>query len=282
MNELTKAPVVMGFGDMERLAVSIAKSGLFGMKTPEQALVLMAISQAEGRHPALAARDYDVISGRPAKKAEAMLRDFLEAGGKTQWHALSDEIADATFSHPSGGSVRIMWNMERAAKAGLGGKDNWKKFPRQMLRSRTVSEGVRTVWPMATSGMHVPEETVDFTGTTLDAEPEAPPLRAAAAATPRAPRVTEKAERTDDQWRVWLTKLRDSCATLYRRDEVVEIAGKTTVADAAATGPAWVQREIASILAENYARFGSDDGDAASEDLDDVHIVGEEKLASGD
>ena len=283
MNAITTTTTPLGYADIERLAASIAQSGLFGIKTKDQAIALMMIAHAEGRHPALAARDYDVIQGRPAKKAEAMLRDFLEAGGKAQWHALSDEIADATFSHPSGGSVRIMWDMERAAKAGLGGKDNWKKFPRQMLRSRTVSEGVRTVWPMATSGMHVPEETVDFAGTTLDAEPE-PPARAVAAATPRAPRVTAPAERTDDQWRVWLDKLRAACATVYRRAEVVEIGGRGSVSEAAATGPSWVKQEIASLLAENYARFpADDDGDAASEDdLAEVQIAGADKMAAGD
>lgn len=165
MNQL--APIV-SFGDMERLAESIAKSGLFGMKTKDQALALMAISQAEGRHPALAARDYDIIQGRSAKKAEAMLRDFLEAGGKVEWHKLDDTIADATFSHPAGGSVRITWDTKRAQMAGLHGKDMYKKYPRQMLRSRVVSEGVRTVYPAATSGMYVPEEVADFDGKTIN------------------------------------------------------------------------------------------------------------------
>ena len=285
----------IAFADMERLATAIAKSGLFGMKTQEQALVLMAISQAEGRHPALAARDYDVISGRPAKKAEAMLRDFLEAGGKAQWHALSDEIADATFSHPSGGSVRIMWNMERAAKAGLGGKDNWKKFPRQMLRSRTVSEGVRTVWPMATSGMHVPEETVDFTGTTLDAEPEAPPLRAAAAATPRADRIAEKApayEAPPSQPKQTIGQFLDSLEIAVRDCDslaaVNRINASPKVVQARQTLRNGALERLESIIASGLAAHApvtyptDDDGDAASEDMDEVQIAGAEKLAAGD
>lgn len=148
--------------DMERMAVAFAQSGLFGVKTPDQALALCLIAHAEGRHPALAARDYDIIQGRPAKKAEAMLRDFIGAGGKVEWHKLSDTEADATFSHPQGGTIRIDWDIKRAATAGLGGKDMWKKFPRQMLRSRVVSEGIRTVLPAATSGMYVPEEVQDF------------------------------------------------------------------------------------------------------------------------
>lgn len=148
--------------DIQRMAEAVAKSGLFGVKTADQALALMMISQAEGRHPALAARDYDIIQGRPAKKAEAMMRDFLDSGGKVEWHQLDDKAAVATFSHPSGGSVKIDWTMARAVAAGLGGRDMWKKFPRQMLRSRTVSEGIRTVCPMATSGLYVPEEVMDI------------------------------------------------------------------------------------------------------------------------
>ena len=148
--------------EIEKMARAVAVSGLFGIKTPEQAMALMLVAQAEGRHPALAARDYDIIQGRPAKKAEAMMRDFIESGGKVEWHKLDDTSAEATFSHPQGGSVRIDWTIERAKTAGMGGKDMWKKYPRQMLRSRTVSEGVRTVCPMATSGMYVPEEVMDF------------------------------------------------------------------------------------------------------------------------
>ena len=158
----TPAPMAFSIRDMERMALAFAQSGLFGVKTPDQALALCLIAHAEGRHPALAARDYDIIQGRPAKKAEAMLRDFIGAGGKVEWHKLDDTVADATFSHPQGGSIRIDWDMKRATVAGLGGKDMWKKFPRQMLRSRVVSEGVRTVLPAATSGMYVPEELHDM------------------------------------------------------------------------------------------------------------------------
>jgi hypothetical protein len=281
----------MAVGEMWQLAQAIAKSNLFGMKTPEQALALMSIAQAEGRHPALAARDYDIIQGRPSKKAEAMLRDFLEAGGKVEWHTLSDAVADATFTHPQTGSVRIDWDMARAVQGGMGVKDNWKKFPRQMLRSRVVSEGVRTLWPLATSGMYVPEEVADMAaphnGPTIDHEVEPTPLKAAAASMPRGERVADPAvydapakptaQRTDEQWRIWLTKLRDACAVLYHRQEVVEVGERASVGDAMATGPEWVRREISGILAENYKRFGEESEDEQPE----LEIAGEEKAASG-
>ena len=150
--------------DMERMARAIVESGLFGVRTVPQALTLMWLAQAEGRHPVLAARDYHIIEGKPSKTAEAMMRDFLSARGTVEWHELSDGVADATFSHPHGGEVRIHWDMERARKAGLLGRkgDMWSKYPRQMLRSRVVSEGIRTVGPMATSGLYVPEEVGDY------------------------------------------------------------------------------------------------------------------------
>ena len=144
--------------DMERMAAAFSKSGLFGTKTLEQCMALMLLAQAEGVHPAIAMRDFDVIQGRPAKKAEAMLRSFLAAGGKVEWHRLDDEGAAATFSHSQGGTVRIDWDAARAKKAGLASKDMYSKYARPMYRSRVVSEGCRTVYPAATSGMYVPEE----------------------------------------------------------------------------------------------------------------------------
>lgn len=159
-------------GDMEKIARAIAGSKLFGAQTPEQALALCLIAQAEGKHPALAAQTYHIIEGRPSKKADAMLIDFQAAGGTVRWHELSDKKADATFAHPIGGEVRIDWDMERAKKAQLGGKAMWSKYPRQMLRARVISEGVRTVFPGATSGMYVPEEVRDF-----DEDRPAQPMR---------------------------------------------------------------------------------------------------------
>jgi len=158
---MSNLPTTHTIPDLERMARAFSASKLFGVKTPEEALALCLIAQSENRHPASAAQDYHIINGRPAKKAESMLRDFIASGGAVEWHGLDDTKADATFSHPSGGTVRITWDMARASKAGIN-NPMWKKYPRQMLRSRVVSEGVRTVCPGATSGMLVIEEAQDL------------------------------------------------------------------------------------------------------------------------
>ena len=153
---------IIPFSDIERMGMALAKSQLFGVKTPEQAIALMLVAQAEGLHPATAALEYDIIEGRPALKSQAMLSRFLKAGGKVQWHEHSDTRVAATFSHAAGGSIDVDWDLERANMAGLAGRNNWRKFPRQMLRARVISEGVRAVYPVATGGMYVPEEVQDF------------------------------------------------------------------------------------------------------------------------
>ena len=167
MTIIAPPPVpTFSMGEMERVAVAIAKGGLFGSNDPNAVLTLCMLAQAEGKHPALILQNYHIISGKPAKKADAMLVDFLGAGGRVEWHELTDDIADATFSHPAGGSVRISWDKARVAQAQIGNNPMHKKYPRQMLRARTISEGVRTVFPGATSGMYVPEEVADFADVT--------------------------------------------------------------------------------------------------------------------
>lgn len=147
--------------DLERMATAFAKSNLFGTKTPDQCMALLLLAQGEGLHPAIAMRDFDVIQGKPAKKAEAMLRSFIAAGGIVEWHEMTDTKASASFSHPQGSNgkfVPISWDMDRAKKAGLTGKDNWQKYGRQMLANRVISEGCRRVYPAATSGLYEPGE----------------------------------------------------------------------------------------------------------------------------
>ena len=147
--------------DLEKMATAVAASKLFGITTPDQALALMLVAQAEGLHPATAARDYHIIQGRPALKADAMLARYLASGGKVEWHEHTDTRVEATFSHPQGGSLKIHWDMARAKQAELK-SPMWTKYPRQMLRARVISEGVRATNPAVAVGVYTPEEAQDM------------------------------------------------------------------------------------------------------------------------
>lgn len=159
---MSNAVTLYSVNDMQTMAKVMASTGFFGFKRQEEALALMLIAQAEGRHPATIAQDYDVIQGRPALKSIAALARFQIAGGSVQWIESNDQRAVGEFSHPAGGTLRVTWDMERARVAGLAGKDNWKKFAPQMLRARCAAEGVRAVFPACLNGMYVSEEVQDF------------------------------------------------------------------------------------------------------------------------
>ncbi len=205
-NQLTVQPVSVS--DMERMATSIAKSGLFGMKTVDQALALMVVAAAEGKHPGSVAAEYHIIQGKASLKADAMLARFQQAGGKVEWHDHTDSKVSATFSHAQGGSLRIDWDLARAKAAGLGGKDNWAKYPRQMLRARVISEGVRAVFPAVLQGMYTPEEVVDFTSAPV-AAPAAAKAPAADLKAKQEPEVIE-AELVEEEPSNWTASLEES------------------------------------------------------------------------
>jgi len=150
------------FDQISQMAKAIAESKLFGIQTPAQALALGLLCQAEGRHPAEAARDYHIINGKPSLKSEAMLARFQQAGGKVDWHEYTHESVSGTFSHPQGGSLKVSWTIKDAERAGLTGNPTWKKFPRQMLKARCISEAVRGIYPGVLSGLYAPEEVSDM------------------------------------------------------------------------------------------------------------------------
>jgi hypothetical protein len=148
---------------MDQMAGAIAASGLFGMKDKNSVLALMAVAQAEGLHPATAARDFHIIQGRPALKADAMLARFQNAGGKVDWKEYTDEKVTGIFSHPNGGELAVSWTIEQATRIGLVKPGSgWQRFPRAMLRSRCISEGIRSVFPGSVTGFYSPEEVQDF------------------------------------------------------------------------------------------------------------------------
>ena len=158
----TTALVPMSMTEMNHLAKAISESKMFGMQNQQQALVLMALCQSEGKDPIQAVRQFHVINGKPAMRADAMLAEFQRQGGKVAWGDRTNTSVTGTFSHPSGGDVTVTWTLKDAETAQLLGNPTWKKFPRQMLTARVVSEAIRTILPGVVAGIYTPEEVHDI------------------------------------------------------------------------------------------------------------------------
>jgi len=154
---------IVPFQDMQQMAEVAAGSKMFGFKNSQEAMAIMLLCQAENLHPAVAMRDFHVIQGRPALKADAMLARFQQAGGRVEWKEYTDEKVSGLFSHPQGGTLEVSWTLAKAKSIGIANKDNWRNYPRAMLRARVVSEGIRSVYPGCVVGVYTPEEVQDFT-----------------------------------------------------------------------------------------------------------------------
>ena len=154
---------VLPMQQLERMAQAIAKSGMFSVKTPEGALTLMLVAQAENIPAAQAMMDYDLIQGKPALKAAAMLARFQRSGGKVQWLRSDADCVSGKFTHPSGGELTVTWDTARVELAGLSGNAMHKKYPIQMKRARCISEACRALAPGSVPlGMYTVDVTPEF------------------------------------------------------------------------------------------------------------------------
>jgi len=154
---------------LERIAAIIAKSGMGGFKTPEQATVAMLLALAEGIPLGRVIHEYHVINGRLSLRSECMLARFQKAGGAVKYLVHNDTEVSLTASHPKGGSLTVVWTIERARKAGLTSNPTWTKHPAAMLTARAVAEAVRAVYPACLSGI-IAEEEADEIGGANDAQ----------------------------------------------------------------------------------------------------------------
>ena len=155
------------------MATEAARSQMFGLTEP-QAFTLMMISEAEGLHPIRALQRYHVIEGRPAMRADAMQAEFQRRGGRLRWlettadrcrleawhprlhpeHLVFEEVFEDLVDR----GVATQWDRDKRQSVV---KPAYRRFPRQMLRARAISEIVRAIDPGVVVGMYTPEELGD-------------------------------------------------------------------------------------------------------------------------
>ena len=148
--------------EIAQMGQIFAKSGMYGIKSPEMAMTLMFQAQAEGIHPCKAMQEYHVINGKPSLSSQAMLARFQLAGGTAKWIKRTATEASLHVEHKQGGELDVTWTIERAKKAGLLGNPSWTKYPEAMLSARCISEAIRAVFPACLGGMYSIEEEEDI------------------------------------------------------------------------------------------------------------------------
>ena len=137
---------------------------------------ILVMGQEIGVPPMQALNSISVIQGKPTMGAQLLL---ALCRSKVKEFSLSIEVLatgkdSSVRAHGKRGedSFVTTWDMDRAARMGLIGKDNYKKQPETMLKWRAVSEVCRTLCPDAIAGFYAKEELIDFDGKEIEIEPE--------------------------------------------------------------------------------------------------------------
>ena len=190
--EIVYSQIVDPMAAMEQMGLVLYRSGMFGCGNADQGKLLALACMCERRNPVEMSRTYHIIEGRLSMRADAMQAAFLSAGGRVQWVETTAEICRAKFTHPefAPDGVEVAVTMKELSDGGVtqgkdGVKSVYRKFPRQMLRARVISEAIRMIMPQIVAGVYTPEEVGDVH--VIDSAPLMPMLSIADTPQPAPP-----------------------------------------------------------------------------------------------
>lgn len=126
-------------------------------------LACVLYGRALGLDPMIALREVSMIDGQPSLSAVLIMGRVIEAGHTVYVTESTNERCTIYGKRgDNGAELTITWTIEEAAKiltyvrgerVPLTQKDNWRNYPRAMLRSRAATEIGRSLFPDVFSGM---------------------------------------------------------------------------------------------------------------------------------
>lgn len=171
MLEIQKSPnVLQSFDDVERAAKAMSASGFFpDSKQAAQAVVKVLAGRELGFGAFASMTGVAVIQGKPVVGAN-LTAAAIKQTGKYNYRVTkhTDQECEIAFFENNQQVGVSRFTMDDAKAAGLTGKDNWKKYPRNMLFARAISNGQKWYAPDVYNGVTV--YTPDEMGATVDEE----------------------------------------------------------------------------------------------------------------
>lgn len=154
--------IIATFDDAERAARAMAGSGFFqDAKQTNQAVVKILAGQELGFGPFASMTGVAIIQGKPAVGANLQAA-AVKRTGKYNYRVIemTNEACELEFYEAGKAVGKSRFDMKDADAAGLSGKDNWKKWPRNMLFARAISNGVKWYAPDIFNGatVYTPDE----------------------------------------------------------------------------------------------------------------------------
>jgi hypothetical protein len=194
--QLSTFPVPQGLDQVRGYAELFAASGLFKNASDVAKAAIQIQAGAEiGVPPFAAMTGIHVINGKPTLGANLMAAK-LKGSGKYDYRVtkMADDAVSIDIYQGADKLGSSSYSIDEAEGAGLLSNPTWKKFPRNMLFARAMSNGIKWFCPDVLSGgtFYTPEEM----GAEVDENGDV--LAAPAAVTPKpepAPSVVPTARR---------------------------------------------------------------------------------------
>jgi hypothetical protein len=161
--DATRALEPSDLGQAWKLAGALAKSGLLGRdKARQEACFAIILAGRELGLTAMASlRSIHVIEGKTVLSADLIVAlvkrsPECEVWRVTEW--TGEKVTIVTKRKGDSAPTTLTWTIDEAKAAQLTGKDNWRKYPRAMLRARCSTELARAVYPELAMGLYDPDE----------------------------------------------------------------------------------------------------------------------------
>lgn len=148
------------YGEAMKIAETLSKSKMFGVKTSEEAFVIMSTGADLGLSPTAALRSIYVVNNRPGLSSDLMVALCLQAPDCEYFRCVESTAERATYAAKRKGDPerRHTWTIEQAKRAKLSDKDAWKAYPEDMLKHRAAAPLARELFPHRILNLYCPEE----------------------------------------------------------------------------------------------------------------------------
>lgn len=154
----------MSFQEMMAMGDELVSTGFLPthFRNGAQVAAVILTGRELGMPPMRAIRSLSLVKGKVVEAADSQLARFKADGGRAVFTTLDENSAVLALRHPNGDEHVESFTMADTKAAGLSSNDNYKKFPKAMLRSRVITAGLKSVGWEGAVGNYDPDEAAAF------------------------------------------------------------------------------------------------------------------------
>ena len=150
------------FDELQRAAIALKESGYFKDVTSKAQAIVKVMAGAElGLPPFASMTGIHIIQGKPVLGAN-VLATLVKNDPRYDYRVkkINDSVCALEWFENGKSVGESAFTDAEAKNAGLTGKDNWKKYPSDMLFARAISRGARRFAPGIFGGspVYTPDE----------------------------------------------------------------------------------------------------------------------------